>query len=885
MTDFKMPDLPSDDELGITEEDLRAFDEESRTQGETHAEGGPPAPPPGGGADRGGRVAPKDEATGWWRGPLMLLAMVALGGVASVRTGLPDVVPAGAPATEFSAVRAMTALNEIVREPRPIGSPEHTRVRNELVERLRALGLDPEVQTATAIYETSGFARAATVRNVVARIPGADPTGAVLLTAHYDGTELSPGAGDDASGLVTILEAVRASQASEPLRNDVIILFTDAEEIGLLGAEAFVRDHPWMEDVQAVVALEMRGSSGPSLLFETADGNGAVVGALDASGPYAFGTSLGEEFFRYLPNSTDFSVFERAGKQGLNFAAIDNAAVYHTPRDLPSELSDRTLQHHGSHALAALRGLGGLDLADIQASDVVYFTLPVLGFVTYPARWVLPLSALLALAAVGVFLLARRRGARVAGVVAGFGVSVIALSLGYGAGYVLVDQSLASHVEAGRLPGALFYNEGWYVMALAAASLFVVGLLFGVARRRLSIVELALGGLVLPVTAAIGLGFAAPLAAMQLQWPALAAVLCAGALVLLGSRRQTLVGWAVTLLFAVPVIFFLVPAVEMLWLAGTLRQAGALGALMVISLLLALPAVDALRAPNGWWMPLLTLVLGAAFVGLARLGNEVSGVSPIPSTLAYTYERGEEHGMWITDEGTARAAADSQLGRWLAARTGSPFDRTLDLGDVGYRTGPTPVVEAPPAATPPLVTEIRRDTTVGIVRRVTLAVRSQIGAERLHFRSAGGATGTRIASVNGQSLRDPFGVQWVDHWGVPDSSVVLDLEMPAGADMDLRISEHHLRPSEILGPGTFQRPPELEPDVLRWSDRAIFTTHYERAPARAESIEPNDTLSSPPATDGLPPDTLTLPDTLIPSEASRPPGGAPSPASQGVRGC
>jgi hypothetical protein len=856
MSDYKLPDLPSDDELGITEEDLRAFEDEQpkatteKTGKKAGKRGSGPPPAPPAGEDDG----EPGDGRGRWRGPITLLAMVALAWTASIRTGVPQVVPADAPDTTFSAARAMSVLGEIVRAPRPTGSPEHARVRDDLLARLAALGLDPEVQTATSVLEGAGFARAATVRNVMARMPGTASTGAVLVTAHYDGTELSPAAGDDASGLATILEAVRAVRAGAPLRNDVIVLFTDAEEIGLLGAEAFVRDHPWLADVQVVVSFEMRGSGGPSILFETADDNGVVVRALRDATPAAFGTSMGDEFFRHMPHGTDFTVFERAGKQGLNFAAIDNAAVYHTSRDIPSELSDRTVQHHGEHALGALRAFGAADLGEMHAPDVVYFSLPVIGFVVYPASWVILLSGLLVLLAIGVFFVAIRAGARPTAVIAGFGVSLIAVSLGYGAAYLLVEQSYGAHPEAGRLPAALFYGEGWYVLAMAAASFLIVTLLLGVARTRLSVVELTLGAVVLPAAAAVGLGFAAPLAAMHFQWPTLAAMLAAGSLAFLGHRADSWAGWLVALLWAVPVIVLFVPATELLWLAATLRQSGVLGAFMVIGLLLALPAVDALRTPNGWWLPLLALLGGAACVGLARLGSDVSAVTPLPTTLVYAYEHGTERGMWITDASTAQAGPDSEVGSWLAARTGNPFNRTADFGEIGYRTGSAPVADAPPAAAQRPTLLVQRDTTVGIVRRVTVEVRSEIGAERLHFRPSGGANGTRVVSVNGRPIADPFSVRSVDHWGIPDPRVVLELEMPAGADIELTISEHHLRPAEILGPGTFQRPPGLQPDVLRWSDRAILTTRYGTAP-------PSGPAPDTPAPDTLATDTLAT-DTL-----------------------
>lgn len=873
MSDYDLPDLPSDKELGITEEDLRAFEEESgsapggapsRAGGKG---GGPPAASGGtGGGDDG------DDFTftpSRLRGPITLLAMIALAWTASIRTGVPEPLPADGPDTAFSAMRASTDLEEIARAPRPTGSPEHTRIRNYLLGELRALGLEPEVQTTTAIREGADFARAATVRNIVARLPGTAPTGAVLITAHYDGVELSPAAGDDASGLVTILEAVRAVQAAGQLRNDVIVLFTDAEELGLLGAEGFVRDHPWLDDVQAVLSFEMRGSGGPSILFETADGNGAVVRALRAGAPNAFGTSLGDEFFRYMPNATDFTVFERAGKQGLNFAAIDNAAVYHTPRDTPSELSPRTLQQHGIHALGALKTLGQADLSEMRAPDVVYFTLPLLGMVVYPAAWVLPIGALLALIGVVATLLARRRGARVSAMVIGLGVSLVATSLGYAAGWLLLDQTYGAHPEAGQLPGALYYGEGWYVLALASVALLIVSGSVALARRKLSVAELTLGGVLLPLVASVVVAFVAPLAAAPLQWPVITALLSVLFAALLGARVRGIAGWLLALLAAVPVFAFFVPLAELLWLAGTLRLAAPLGALMVCGLFLMVPTVEHLHTRHGWWLPLAAIVGAGASIGMARLGSAVSPVTPVSTTLAYQYERDTDRGSWISD-GSTVDAPDSPARAWLTSRVASPFDSVADLSATGYWPERAPVADAPPATAPALTLRIQRDTTVGAVRRVTLGVRSEIGAERLYFRRSGGAAGTRIVSINDRAITDPYAVQWVDHWGVPDSLVVLELEMPAASDIALTVSEHLLRPAEILGPGTFQRPPGLQANVMRSSDRAILTTRL----GGASGEEPPDGIAPTESGDALSDSVATEPGTTLTDSASVPDTGS-----------
>src|SRR5690606_21594320 len=111
-------------------------------------------------------------------------------------------------------------------------------------------------------------AMAATVRNIVARLPGTAPTGAVGIVVHYDGAPLSHGAGGGGVGVAAALETVRAIVAGAPLRNDLVVVLTDAGEIGALGAHAFAEHHPWLEELDAVLSVEMRGVSGPAFLIE-----------------------------------------------------------------------------------------------------------------------------------------------------------------------------------------------------------------------------------------------------------------------------------------------------------------------------------------------------------------------------------------------------------------------------------------------------------------------------------------------------------------------------------------------------------------------------------------------------------------------------------------
>ncbi len=497
MADFKIPELPSDDELGITKEDRERYDE-GPSEGEmSKAEllallGDEPSKPGAkkptkGGGENGPRKssAPAAATVGrrGRRGPVTLFLLLGMAVIATSRAALPRPVPANAPDTAFASGRAMATVVEISREPHPTGSPEHTRVRDRLLDRMRALGLEPEVQTATAVIERGTSARAATVRNLVARIPGSQPTGAVLITAHYDSRELAPGAGDNASGVATVLEAVRALQAGPAPRNDVIVLITDGEELGLLGARAFVNEHAWLRDVSVVLSFEMRGAGGASIMFETADQNGWVVSALAELDPKPFANSLSLEVYERLPNDTDFTPFEEAGKQGLNFAAIGRPNVYHQSTDTPENLSEATLQHHGLRALAALRWFGNADLATVTAPNVVYFSVPLVGLVVYDASWVVPIAGVLLVGMLLLVLFALRRSTRPVGIIAGLAIAGVAGALAWGAGVGLLSWTAPFHPEAGSLSAALYHTEGGYVLALVAVVFAVVVSLHSLAGR------------------------------------------------------------------------------------------------------------------------------------------------------------------------------------------------------------------------------------------------------------------------------------------------------------------------------------------------------------------------------------------------------------------
>ena len=284
----------------------------------------------------------------------------------------PRAVSAQAPADQFSAGRALNLLSVLMGSdtPHPIGSDANAAVRNRILEEFTKLGYTPQTQSA---FDCDDYGGCATVQNVVARLDGTQQGSAVLLAAHYDSVPVGPGVSDDGVGVAAVLEIARALKSLPAPLHPIIFLIDDGEEAGLLGAQAFVDFHPWASDVKAAVNVDARGTSGPSLMFETGSANDWAVRLYAHSIARPATSSIAYTAYKLLPNDTDFSVFKSAGYQGLNFALIGNAAIYHTPLDNLQNVNPASLQHHGDNALAAIRALANSDLSNPPETDAVFF--------------------------------------------------------------------------------------------------------------------------------------------------------------------------------------------------------------------------------------------------------------------------------------------------------------------------------------------------------------------------------------------------------------------------------------------------------------------------------------------------------------------------------
>jgi hypothetical protein len=234
------------------------------------------------------------------------------------------------------------------------GTPANEKARAYLIETLQLYGFDVRVQEADASWRDAGVTTR--VANIIAIKPGAQRE-AVGLVSHYDSVAWGPGGGDDALGTAVVLEAARVLAARPSPRYSLMLLITDAEEHGLMGARALVDDPEVRSRLKTFINLEAIGTSSPFVLFETGPGTSPALRAWAASSRPRGGSYM-QSVYDALPNDTDFSILKQLpGVSGINFAAAGDGYTYHTDRDRADRVTRRVLAQAGRIVLDVVDGL------------------------------------------------------------------------------------------------------------------------------------------------------------------------------------------------------------------------------------------------------------------------------------------------------------------------------------------------------------------------------------------------------------------------------------------------------------------------------------------------------------------------------------------------
>jgi len=573
--------------------------------------------------------------------------------------------PANIPATEFSSERALIPLKEISKKPHYYSSAEHTRVGEFLLNELKNLGLETQTQHDFVLNEEN---RSLTKpKNIIGRIIGSNSSEALVLLSHYDSALVpSFGASDAGSGIVTILETLRAYKASgKTPKNDIIVVFSDAEEIGLDGAKLFVNQHPWAKNAKLVLNFEARGSGGPSnMILESNGGNANLVKAFIAAKPeYPVASSLMYSVYKMLPNDTDSTVFREDGDiDSFFFAFIDDHFDYHTANDTFENLDRNSLQHQGSYLLPLLHYFSDADLGNLKAeTDDVYVNFPFLKMIHYPFSWILPMLIL----AVIIFIILIIYGVskrRLFGKAIGKGfLAFLGALIGCGAiGFFGWKIILALYPQYLEIQHGFTYNGHLYIAFFVFLS---VSILFSfykiIARKNEEVVSLMVAPLFIWILVNTAV-FIVLKGAGYFIIPVFFGLLAYWLMI-----RQIKPNFIVMLLLAIPALFFFSPLIQFFPVGLGLKM-------LVISCVFTVLLFGLLLSVFGYYkmkgtLSILTFLIAVGFLVAAHLKSDFSETRQKPNSLLYYQDTDSQTAYWLT--------YDSKLDDWTKVYLGdSPED-------------------------------------------------------------------------------------------------------------------------------------------------------------------------------------------------------------------
>jgi hypothetical protein len=528
----------------------------------------------------------------------------------------PSPVTKNVPVEKFSAERAFLHLEQIAKVAHPNGSEANDAVRGYILEQINKMGLEPVIQEASVKKDEEVKL---TIHNIMVRVKGTASSGVIVVMQHYDSVRSGPGANDDGTAVAAALDSLHSITELPKLKNDLIFLFTDAEELGLWGARKFAEFHPWFRDASMVLNYEARGYKGPSLMFETSEENGWVIPHYAAAAPYPRAYSWAFEVYKRLPNNTDFTVFKRSGITGLNFAYIGGMVYYHSKMDNLQNVNRSGFQHHGENMLPLLMHFGNIDLKNTKAGNRIYFSV-FDKLVHYPATMAIPLMIVFGLLLLSVlFKGIRKQQLKITRIIAGFFLMIL----------VLVVTSLVIYLAWQMISGitnpeyeaqALYTRyqaeteTGKYMLAFSSITAALFSLGYFLFFKRIREQDLFSGVLLLFFVLALITSAIAPGGSYLFVFPLVFGTLALALKLKNADLESWRFSWKTTLaiwLTGLPSALIMAPNIALLTDAMGLKMFFALGNLFLVLLLgLMLFNLRVILEKLKWYFPTVLMVIG-----------------------------------------------------------------------------------------------------------------------------------------------------------------------------------------------------------------------------------------------------------------------------------
>ena len=705
--------------------------------------------------------------------------------------------------TEFSTNRALQHVKEISKEPHGVGFPAHTTVRNYITNELKNLGLETSLQEG---YTSGDWGNLSKAENILARIKGSESGKALLLLSHYDSSpHSSHGASDAGSGVATILESVRAFlKTNTTPKNDIIILISDAEELGLNGADLFVDKHEWLKDVGLVLNFEARGSGGPSyMLMETNKGNSKLISEFIAANPeFPVANSLAYSIYKMLPNDTDLTVFREEGDvEGFNFAFIDDHFDYHTAMDNYERLDRKTLAHQGSYLMPLLIHFSNADLTNLKSlDDNVYFNVPFFKMVSYPFTWIMPML-ILAIIFFIILLISgfKKKVLKGKDILKGFIPVLFTLIINGIVGYYSWTFLKWVYPAYRDILHGFTYNGHAYILAF---TLFSLGTCF-YAYYKFKVIKTA-NLLVAPFIIWI---LICGLVAIYLKGAAFFIIPLYSFLVAFYVHiNQKNPNPFLLVFLGIPALFIFAPLVQMFPVGLGLKMMVASTLLTTLIFFLLLPLVTKYRKKGA--LAFLSFLLFAGLMVSAHMNSSFSKERPKPTSLLYVLNVDDDEAMWATYE--------HQLSDWTSQYiTKKVVDNKLTKKVISSKYGSnfTYTNDAPLKNVPKPTIEVQLDTVINAIRNIRLCITPNRPINRLELFT--NDIDVLKANVNGVELSEHFlqnrnSGRLITNYISDKNYTDITLEVPKDKEFELTIYEAS---NDLLDNALFTIPERKEDQI------------------------------------------------------------------------
>ncbi|MFS4466530.1 M20/M25/M40 family metallo-hydrolase [Maribacter sp. 2210JD10-5] len=683
----------------------------------------------------------------------------------------------------FSTDRALTHIKEISKEPHAVGFKGHQQVRTYIVNELEKLGLETTIQEG---YTAGDWANLCKATNILAKVKGTTNGKALMLMSHYDSNPHSSfGASDAGSGVATILEGLRAFlAANEQPKNDIIVLITDAEELGLNGAQLFVKEHEWAKDVGLILNFEARGSGGPSfMLMETNRGNANLIKEFIKANPeYPVATSLAYSVYKMLPNDTDLTVFrEDADIEGFNFAFIDDHYDYHTALDTYDRLDRNTLAHQGSYLMPLLSHFSQSDLGQLKSlSDYVYFNVPFFKMVSYPFGWIWPMLLLAFILFLATLIIGfKKKVLNGKDIFKGFVPLLFSLLINGIVGFYAWRSLKWLYPEYKDMLHGFTYNGHAYIFAFA---FFAMGICF-YAYHKFKVVKTP-NLLVAPIFIWL------VICTLVNEYLSGAAFFIVPVLAMLVafyiSVHQKNPNAFLLVFLGIPAIFILAPFVKMFPVGLGLKMMVTATLFTTLIFFLLLPIFTRFRNKRG--LAIFSFLLCVGFMVAAHMNSDFTETSPKPTSLLYVLDTDSQTANWAT--------YDQKLSDWTAQYIGDDKTDPAALSNKTisskYGSGFSYIAEAPLKEIAKPLIEVSKDTVINGNRQLEICITPKRNINRLEIFN--NQIDIKKATVNGVALSEYYLSQrgrkkLITHYVSDNAYTELELEIDEKADLELTIYE------------------------------------------------------------------------------------------------